>query len=328
MEEQSLVYRVNIDFELQVQNQTSRSLRAKWEREWEYLFWWIEDDHCLLDQKRSGLYTQNEKDFILSKTKRATLFSHKAVETLIPWWGDMYTSAIQKSDLPKLRAEIFNDHNSYLGEPLSYPCVVKRNGAFSGQGVYFLNSEDQFRKLPKDQYITEPWRDKTRDIGSYIFSDKTIHYESFIGNKGEYLGSLFHASGDLSHDDTQKIERIASYMVSLGISSGYGIDSYYYNTSDGIEFFEPLCEINSRRTIASCSYQIFQKHFSKYQLLRTMILPISKLRSLGNLDFDDPRVVRISPATNQYFILIFIMENSKRELMSLIHEVQKFFNIP
>lgn len=313
-------YRVNIDYDLQIALNSHKPLKPNWQREWEYLFWWVESD----DKTLSSHFKYDEQDlkYIAQKTERKNFLSHS--DDPINWWGDLNLKGLLKTDLPGLRKELFNDEHSYIGNPRKYPCVLKKDGSFSGKGVYILRSETDFFKLRdlKKNFIIEPLRNITLDFSYYQFQNDRIFYRSIVKDT-QYLGSLF--SKDL--DWLPGIDQINTYADKLrdflNISE-YGVDCYYYE-QEGIKL-EPLCEINSRKTIASVAYRIYQKYLSEYKFARNIIIPmknidISKLQAI-----DDPRFLRLSPIMGQFFLHALVVENTQDDLMRLTDQFQKFLN--
>ena len=280
-------YRVNIDYDLQVAVESTKPLKPNWQREWEYLFWWVEPHDKLLSSHFQ--YHEDDLKYIESQTGRQHFFSQS--DQIENWWGSLNQQKLKKTDLPEIREKLYSDFESHRGKPIHYPCVLKKDGSFSGKGVYFLQSEADFLKLQKlSDYITEPFRDIVLDFSYYQFQDKRVYYRSVVKD-GQYLGSLFSKNNEWIRDANELNLKADKLRDSLDIKE-YGVDCYYYKKDNEIKL-EALCEINSRKTIASVVYQIYQKYFPDYAFAKNLILPMKKI------DIDDV-IEKISIKTRQY----------------------------
>lgn len=342
------VYRVNIDFELQLKEQSKKTLKPSWQREWEYLLWWAQDENCLLyeDQldKSVKSYEPYDLNYIKDQTRRDQLF--KSDCEYQNWWGNLnQKKIISKADLPQIRKKALADNSSYVLEddsiPKLYPCIVKKDYSFSGKGVYLINSQQEFKKVFKkytsEKLIVESFHHIKEHFSLYVFSkDRSLFYQTF-SHQNEYRGCLFNRGFQQTQsfqEFSQDHSKVKHYIDQVfGIYDNYGIDCYTHQ--DGIQ---PLCEINHRRTIASSSAQIFDRHFEDFVLGRSFIFKALKIkptdfhkvdRFINKLNDDNNfKVLRLSPLSGQYFFHFFVGSNSLSDIHFAWKLIQDFFNLP
>lgn len=305
------IYRVNIDFEEQVARGLNRPINEAWEREWQYLFWWLEkNERKTLDEKFEKTYSADDLNYIKEKTGRRKLFGKG--ERTINWWGCLEDNGFQKSSLPSLRKAIFQDDSSYIGQPQTFPCVLKRDGSFSGKGVYFCHIEKDYQKLSFKKALVEPLRKRVQDFSFYHFEKELVFYENHLSSHGRYLGSSFYPDLSWLQNEKKALENALKIKKYLSCQN-YGVDAYFFEEK-GEVFLESLCEINKRRTLGSCFYKIFQRYIQK-PYGRAILFTKKEKPFLK--DLDSRSILRLSPLENQFFRVLLIGGESLEEIEDL-----------
>lgn len=199
------------------------------------------------------------------------------------WWGPLENIARERTLNSKLTSTKLAISEGWTGAKIlplsrvselqiSEPMVVKDPFGMSGKGVFLLWPGEKI-ELPKSvasELIVEPFLQRKYDFSHFIFPDnKIICYENMIDEKFQYRGSLFrgrdHSSveslsffSEIEASEWERFHRALEKIIShYGDPSPYGfsVDSLVYESEGKLRIY-PLAEVNFRRTMGSCAFEL------------------------------------------------------------------------
>lgn len=280
-------YKVDLDYEsfLFDPNYTEDSApNLKIIREFEYIFFLVNKDECILknarDYEKNYLNKLRGLDFVIPQ------LNPRATNT-VSWWGNRHNYTIEQNLNSKITsAELGAKKNwgFYQGAlvkssdevvehiakfPQHKNWILKRPHSFSGIGHYQFNSENINKfimsKIILGEVLLEPLYKRVFDIGTtFVVVDGIIERQFMVENINSANGGFKGGVGastlekfkkyilekyDYNLDELDQITKeIARSYLDMGAINNIQIDSFIYE-EDGVLKLYPLVEVNYRKTM-------------------------------------------------------------------------------
>lgn len=291
-------YKVDLDYESFLFDpnyieDSPASLKIK--REFEYVFFLINKENCVL--KNSRLYDKNYLnklkglDFVIPELNPEA----KNAES---WWGNRHDYAIEQvlnSKITSAKLAQKNNWGFFHGAlvkntteieehikkwPVYKNWIIKRPHSFSGIGHYQFKSDtlNKFilNKILVGEVLLEPLYKRVFDIGTTFVVQNGIIQRQFMveninslhgGFKGgvgannvdkfkKYINEKYAFSLDELEKSTQKI---AQAYLALGAVNNIQIDSFVYEEDGKLKLY-PLVEVNYRKTMGLVIQSLADKY--------------------------------------------------------------------
>lgn len=281
------IYKVDLDYEsfLFDPNYTEDSTaNLKIIREFEYIFFLVNKDDCILknarDYEKNYLNKLKGLDFVIPQLNpRAT--------NAVSWWGNRHNYTIEQdlnSKITSAELGIKNNWGFYQGAlvkstdeveehikkfPQHKNWIIKRPHSFSGIGHYQFNSENINKfimsKIILGEVLLEPLYKRVFDIGTtFVVEDGIINRQFMVENinsaNGGFKGGVGASSldkfkkyilekYDYNLDELEQITKeIARTYLDMGAINNIQIDSFIYEEDGALKLY-PLVEVNYRKTM-------------------------------------------------------------------------------
>jgi len=326
-------YKVDLDYESSLFDpvySADSSASKRIIREFEYVFFLIEKEKCIL---------KNFKDY-----EKKYLEHLKTLGFSIPdfnphaqkfnfWWGshhDFKTEQLLNSKITsaKLGLEFgWGFHEgaivSSLDElkihlqkfPFKENWIIKRPHSFSGIGHYHFQqqalNESAIEKILSSPALLEPVYERIFDIGTtFVIENKKIQRQFMVENFNSQAGGFLGGAGSENVDKFKKyiLERysfdlseledvtlkIAKKYMELGAISNVQIDSFIYKDNGQLKLY-PLVEVNYRKTMGL----VIQSLADKFQHKSHIEWKVLTAKNSGAID-ENPDWIKLSPAGNHF----------------------------
>lgn len=280
-------YKVDLDYEsfLFDPNYTEDSVaNLKIIREFEYIFFLVNQENCILknarDYEKNYLNKLKGLDFVIPQLD-------PRAKNALSWWGNRHSYPIEQNLNSKVTSALLGRKNSwgfYCGAlvkssdeveehikqfPQYKNWIIKRPHSFSGIGHYQFNSENInkfiMNKIILGEVLLEPLYKRVFDIGTtFVVEDGIINRQFMVENinsaNGGFKGGVGASTLDkfkkyiqekysYSLDDLEEItKKIAQEYLAMGAINNIQIDSFIYE-EDGVLKLYPLVEVNYRKTM-------------------------------------------------------------------------------
>lgn len=297
-------------------------------REFEYIFFLVNKDECILknarDYEKNYLNKLKSLDFIIPQ------LNPRATDT-VSWWGNRHNYTIEQnlnSKITSAQLGMKNNWGFYNGLiikssdeveehvkkfPQNENWILKRPHSFSGIGHYQFNSKNInkfiMNKIIIGDMLLEPLYKRVFDVGTtFIVNDGIIDRQFMVENinspSGGFKGGVGASSLEkfkkyilekynYSLDELEEITKdIAQNYLKMGASNNIQIDSFVY-IEDGVLKLYPLVEVNYRKTMGL----VIQGLADKYPECKTIEWVIrTKKEITEDLDFyKRSELIRLSP---------------------------------
>lgn len=329
-------YQVDLDYESYLFDpaydaQSSSTLKKQ--REFEYVFFLINRENCILKNCRgySEKYLKSLKDkgfFIPKLDPDAT--------NALNWWGHHHDKKIEQllnSKLTSVKIAQENDWGFWQGtivendqqvrEHLSqFPAVnkwmLKSPYGFSGIG-HTIFDRDEFKVQIVQPMLLEPLYERVFDIGTtFIIKDGVVEdwfmVENFNNHNGSFRGGVGANDKKVFRDyilnkyqfDLWPLEKITNEIVDICIRAGavnnIQIDSFVYCENGELKLY-PLIEINYRKTMGLVIQALANKLTKETQLIEWLIFNKKEVSQtvLKNMEC-------ISPIDNHFLSFFRVMD--------------------
>ena len=343
---EDLIYTVNIDYEFALYDPEyyqNKSLYERFNKEFEYLFLWMEDK----DKKLSNI--QSYPNTYLETIQKWTgslpqLTKEKPTRN---WWGALTDIELEKkinSKITSTKISIANNWShpktkildsqkslkNYLDNSEYDQHFVKDPYSFSGIGNFILQkhskTKDYIYTLIKNHpIIIEPFLNVIRAFGTICLDNKQFFIIQNITNpRGQFMGALWISKLAEESDIKEKIEKIIPIYRNLGWSEVIQIDSFFYLEKGKLNYY-PLVEVNARKSMG-----LFLKFMTRFVpptgvglwiiLKKENLKARFKLNELLYSTHSKTGIIQISPDQNS-FQSFFITETSLRTLQYLIKKL-------
>lgn len=313
---------VNTDYESVLFHQRPS---LKMVRELEFLALWLTEE-----VQNVQSYDESYLAHIQQLTGNKPQLVNKASNKARNWWGSLthlekerfLNSKKTSFEISQTFGENFGriieneSELSLLDKSITY--LFKSYSGVSGKGHKSL-SQIKSQDYP---LIAEVLHQREFDFSTYCFSSgKKIFYQNLISDYFGYKGSLFDLENASSLKELsfakkytylnwdhylEKVDYIYDFVRKVG-DGGFSIDSYIFKNN-----IRALCEINYRRTMGLCAFEIAQRiSHKRFQLF--LILKTNK--NFGQLweIADSLKIVLLSPETS-FFSYFLISEDSLTEI--------------
>lgn len=280
-------YKVDLDYEsfLFDPNYTEDSTaNLKIIREFEYIFFLVNNEECILknarDYEKNYLNKLKGLDFVIPQ------LSSRAVNA-VSWWGNRHNYAIEQNLNSKITSAELGAKNNWgfyqgalvkssdevIDHVKKFPqytnWIIKRPHSFSGIGHYQFNAENInkfiMNKIILGEVLLEPLYKRVFDIGTtFEVSDGIINRQFMVENINSANGGFKGGVGastldkfkkyilekyDYNLDELEQITKeIARSYLDMGAINNIQIDSFVYE-EDGVLKLYPLVEVNYRKTM-------------------------------------------------------------------------------
>lgn len=280
-------YKVDLDYESFLFDPAYREDSLQYQkiiREFEYIFFLINKDPCILKN-----YRDYDKNY-LTKLQNMGFF----IPTLDPkatgakaWWGCHHNYSLEQTLNSKITsAKLASVHGwgffqgaivssvdeieSHLAQFPQYKnWIIKRPHGFSGIGHYQFESHNMnafiMSKILVGEVLLEPLYKRVFDIGTTFeivdgIIQRQFMVENFNSSLGGFRGGVGAKSVDkfkkyiferysYSLDELEKITReIAKAYLDMGAIGNVQIDSFIYE-EEGVLKLYPLVEVNYRKSM-------------------------------------------------------------------------------
>lgn len=275
------MYRVNIDFEFQLYQDRYDPFNQQYRkfcREFEFIFFFMEQDNRLLSSDR--MYDEAYLKEVENLTGDFEICPFDLEANA--WWGNLDNIPLEKKlnskltsfqiakELELLPESSFmikdDDSFSEIDSTLTGPCLVKNPFEMSGRGQKrsdyqaILDGSKKVVKFP-NPYIIEPLHNISQDVGVRVDLDKDLIFYIEIMNSpgGQFIGGKKIEKPDWIDEST--IRKVAMKYQSLGATKGIQMDCYRHDA--GLRY---LVEANHRKTMGDFIHSLTQR-FGKGQLL-------------------------------------------------------------
>ena len=280
-------YKVDLDYEsfLFDPNFSEDSIQnLKIIREFEYIFFLINKDQCILKNARDY-----EKNYLNKLKSLNFVIPHldPRATNVISWWGNRHNYSVEQklnSKVTSAEVGLTNNWGFYKGafvksseevlehvknHPEHINWILKRPHSFSGIGHYQFNSQN-INKFIMDKIITaevllEPLYNRVFDIGTtFVISDGIIKNKFMVENINSSNGGFKGGVGASSNDKFKKYilekynynlekldvitKEIAQIYLDMGAINNIQIDSFVYDENGVLKLY-PLVEVNYRKTM-------------------------------------------------------------------------------
>ena len=329
--------RVNADYESVLF--LNQSAPAIVNQSLEFLAFYLDDRPVLTSKKYSKDYLEHVESLIGRKIQLAS-----AGES-INWWGELKNISLEQKLNSKLTSTevliqqnwiedlmILKSQKDFNQLDRSKIWLLKNPFLMSGQKFHTLfPNEELNEKNLSFPLIAEPLLGRSFDFSHYFFSDESsICYENIVDNRFQYKGTKFadpNSFKSLSFynkidqkkwdEFLRRLDLIASYYKGLG-AKNFSVDSFIYK-KEGELFIYPMCEINARKTMGSCAFEIYNK-FKKNMKFGSLYLKKSSgesFKSLLAIEDENENVFILSPGDTRFNIYL-ILANSEQDLQTKI----------
>lgn len=187
------------------------------------------------------------------------------------WWNSKATSQQLNPDSFMLQTE--KDATS-LDPAIQY--LLKDPHGMSGQRIQLYRREEV--STLKWPLLAEPFFDRVADFSHYVFPDgQMIAYENLVDRRFQYKGSVFQALDQPTVENLSfysqinqsewksfalALKQIQAFYAQEQNLVGYSIDSFTYKAGNDIQI-RALSEVNYRRTMGRCAYELGLKQSKK-----------------------------------------------------------------
>ena len=291
-------YKVDLDYESflfdpnYIENSPS-SLKVI--KEFEYIFFLVNQEFCVLKNSRS--YDKN----YLNKLKSLgfiipELNPHATNPT--SWWGNRHNYEIEQMLNSKITSAKIAQENNWgffqgaliknieeltahlKNNPHYNNWIIKRPHGFSGIGHYQFKSDNInhfiLNKILVDVVLLEPMYDRIFDIGTtFVIEKGTISRQFMVENNNAVNGGFKGGTGASSVDKFKKYvfekynyslneleavtKKIAESYLQLGAMNNIQIDSFVYSDNGELKLY-PLVEVNYRKTMGLVIQSLADKY--------------------------------------------------------------------
>jgi hypothetical protein len=178
---------------------------------------WTSDEYDALQKERKeneGRFQRSLNELVGEQQKSGTILD---ADVFLESEGEVYTT-LDQMDIPRINRMTVEDWEAKK----PFPAVFKMKNTSQGQGIYHIETDDQFRKLfdkdyiqRDDQYGSGRFSDSRDyfDVSEFVEcpSDHFTHYRVFTLGDGTIMGAVLSYSGLRKSDD----ERIAVDDVNI-----------------------------------------------------------------------------------------------------------------
>jgi hypothetical protein len=253
-------------------------------REFEYIFFLVNQENCILknarDYEKNYLNKLKGLDFVIPQLDPRE-------KNTTSWWGNRHSYSIEQNLNSKITSAdlgVKNNWGFYKGAlvqssdevvvhikqfPEYQNWIIKRPHSFSGIGHYQFNSENInkfiMNKIILGEVLLEPLYKRVFDIGTtFVVVDGIINRQFMVENINSSNGGFKGGVGantldkfkkyifdkyNYSLDELENITKlIAQSYLEMGAINNIQIDSFVYE-EDGILKLYPLVEVNYRKTM-------------------------------------------------------------------------------
>lgn len=324
-------YKVDLDYEsfLFDPNYTEDSVsNLKIIREFEYIFFLVNQENCILknarDYEKNYLNKLKGLDFIIPQLDPRA----KNAES---WWGNRHSYSIEQNLNSKITSAELGVKNNWGFDkgafvksseeveahikqfPEYKNWIIKRPHSFSGIGHYQFNSENInkfiMNKIILGEVLLEPLYKRVFDIGTtFEVVDGIINRQFMVENINSANGGFKGGVGASTLDKFKKYifekysyslvkleqitKEIAQNYLDMGAINNIQIDSFIYEEDGALKLY-PLVEVNYRKTMGL----VIQVLADKYPDCRTVEWVIRTKKEIDeDRDFyTRSELVRLSP---------------------------------
>ena len=350
-------YHINIDFEAWLfDSHYSLEKFQKFNKEYEYLFLWLEDDQVIL----SSSWIPEESFLSYIKNLTGSLPKIQKVSESIPWWGNTLNF---KDEEKKWNSKIFSTKlaiekglchretqiieteeqlNKAIGESQYSKIWLRDPHQFSGRGSIRIQKgeEKQVKKvierLEQGPLVFDPELKRVRDFGTtFLNGENSFIIQNLNDKSGHFKGAIWQKNFTEAQEIRDRLQPIHEEFSHSSLDYPLQVDSFYYIEEGELKLY-PLVEINHRKTMGLMT-QFFSRFVNEDEVGMWMLVPNSfvkpyktfneKLERLGKFNYN-PELKRGAIATNEkdnIFETFFICEKNLKELQFLVKNVWKCF---
>ncbi len=277
----SLSYQVNFDFEYQLFDKNySRERYSKFNREWEFLYWFSGEKSPLLSQRS---YDADYLKKVEKITRNKPSFSQDK-ESL--YWNGEVTSLAKILNSRRTSAE-FAIKNKFAHETTqinkmgetNQDYLIKYEGGLSGRNIKKNHHPNQ------DFFIFEKHLERVFDFSILFVGERKYCYQNIVNDKFQYKGSRILSANKfqsqmlnfLSGYDLfdkyfdNSVEKIFNFYEELASGNGvWNIDGFIFLEKDVPKLYL-MSEVNYRKTMGYCFIMflenIWKESFQKAEFL-------------------------------------------------------------
>jgi hypothetical protein len=219
-----------------------------------------------LPQKGQTVDSWGPSKLVLSYAQKQRL------QYTIPDWNrvrDIHSKAFAHTLSPiPYSAILYNENDlQHWLDSVPPPHVFKKFYDFSGKGHLFKPID-----LPYP-VLAEPWVERTLDFSTQwtLTPSQTLHYIGAtvqkISEKGRYLGCVTGKEEEIFGPFFSFFQEHVAFIYNIlpkleGFFGNFGVDAFIYHTKK----LQPLCEINTRKTLGFVARKLFEKYQPTKQL--------------------------------------------------------------
>jgi len=309
----------------------------------EFLAFYLDERPVLTPKKYSNEYLSHIEKLT---GREVRLVSHG---DSVNWWGELKNIPLEQLLNSKITSTQLLIEQGWVKDLLVIESIenlktlnrdkiwlLKNPYLMSGQKFYTLFPNEELKEnsisLP---VIAEPLLERCFDFSHYFFSDgRSICYENLVDSRFQYKGSKFSGSYSLEslsfyhqinpnlwEEFQDRLIKITTYYRDLG-ATNFSVDSFVYKIN-GELFIYPMCEVNARRTMGSCAFEIFNK-FKSTANFGAIYLNKSNgesFESLKEIEHAEKGIIALSPGDTRFNIFLVLAEN-QTELQNKINLIQ------
>lgn len=266
---------VNFDYEDALSGVVNEKRSLSIISEFEYIYFLVnKDENSMMKNHRE--YSQEYLNHLRKFGMKIPKFNSNSNDCS-PWWGSLHNKELKillnsktkvrhifdeiLAQFPQLLNTIEEQEIDLFLKTSPYEkYVIKSAFGVSGSGNRILERSEvkkHILDLKGEDYLLEPFYERTYDIGITIESRDNIFYvRNFNGLYGRFSGgelitkqkmiNLLKPLG-LNLDDL--IDYYKERLLLLGVFDSIQIDTFFFKDFDGTMRFMPMCEINYRKTM-------------------------------------------------------------------------------
>lgn len=309
----------------------------------EFLAFYLDERPVLTPKKYSNEYlTHIEK----LTGREVHLVSHG---DSVNWWGELKNIPLEQLLNSKITSTQFLIEQGWVKDLLVIESIenlktLNRDKIWLLKNPYLMSGQKFYTLFPNEELkensisfpvIAEPLLERCFDFSHYFFSDgRSICYENLVDSRFQYKGSKFSESNSVEslscyqqinpdkwEQFKYRLSKIDTYYRNLG-AQNFSVDSFVYKIN-GELFIYPMCEVNVRRTMGSCAFEIFKtlKHEFKCGAVLLKKSIGESFESLKEIEHSEKGVIVLSPGDTRFNIFLVLAQN-QTELQNKINLIQ------
>jgi hypothetical protein len=309
----------------------------------EFLAFYLDERPVLTSKKYSYEYLSHVEKLIGRKVHLVSKGDS------VNWWGELKNLPLEQLLNSKITSTQFLIEQGWIKdlfviESIEKLKIMNRDQIWLLKNPYLMSGQKFYTLFPYEELkeknisfpiITEPLLERCFDFSHYFFSEgRSICYENLVDPRFQYKGSKFSESYSLEslsfyhqikpnlwEQFQDRLSKIVAYYRNLG-AQNFSVDSFVYKL-EGEFFIYPMCEVNVRRTMGSCAFEIFNtfKDTFKYGAIILKKSIDESFESLKDIESHDNGVIILSPGDTRFNVYLVLAQN-QTELRNKINFIQ------